>query len=247
MISFANDACKAVNRDVLFPQARWDITIIPNQATYQISPVVITTDAVFVNGQLCPRTTKKIMSGQQIGVNDSSGTMLPTATGVEIPGGVTGQFAPAWISAAPSIFPYQGIGAAGPGSPWYGGFAPEYYWDGGYLGIQPAPGGAGTITMYGVPVVPDLVLLTDATYFPINFVNAIVWKMCEYAKFSDDSDKAAEARNYAAGEYEKEMRNLRTWNRRRTGDDARAPKVRTNRSFYIKGNHKAYGYTGEWE
>jgi len=239
MINLANSATKTANRDVLFPQARWDIPIISGQGTYQISPAVITTDVVYVNGMILPQSSPDLMQGQQLGVNDQTGTNAVTATGVNIPDGATGIYTPQWISEGPATYPFLGIGASGL-APWYNGYNPVYYWLGGYLGITPAPLGSGYITMFGVPVVPDFVLTTDASYFPINFINAIAWKICELAKFSDDTDRSAEARNYAANQYEKEMRSLRTWNRRRKGDDTATPVVVTNRSYYVRGNNRTF-------
>lgn len=249
MIRLANRAMKILNRDILFPQARWDITVVAGQYGYEIAPTNLTTDAVQCNGQLLSGTTKKAIQGQQLGYPSQGSASAITATGIEIPGGATGSvYLPTWVAQGPATYPVPNGGPLGPGSPFYGGAQPQYFWDGGYLVVVPAPQ-AGTITLWGVPVVPDVQYLTDGTYFPANCVTCLVWKMCEIAKFADDSDRAAEARNYAASQYEKEMRSLRVWNRRRTGDDSKVIVPRTRRSEYVKGNHKAFGFglgDGDW-
>ena len=244
LIRLANRAMKILNRDIEFPQARWDIPVVPGQATYNLSPVPLSTDAVYVNGQPLPASTKKIMAGAQIGAFDQAGSTVPTATGIEIPGGAaTAQYVPSWIAQGPANYPVTQTGLGGLASPFYGGQRPVYYLDSGYLGIEPAPL-AGIITMWGTPVVPDNVALSEGTLFPTNCITALVWKMCEIAKFSDDSDRAADGRNYAASQYEREMRDLRVWNRRRTGDDNKLMIPRTRRSQYVKGNNRVFTSNG---
>jgi hypothetical protein len=127
---------------------------------------------------------------------------------------------------------------------WAAGQRPRWYFKGGSLGIIPAPAGVYTLVIYCLTVPPDAANLTDATLFPNNFRQALAWKICELAKFSDDGDRAAEQRTYAAGKYESEMRKLRANRKQYDGDQPRMPKLNTyRRGRQIGNNRQGEGFT----
>jgi hypothetical protein len=241
LLGFLDRANKLLNRDVLFPEARWVIPTVANQQEYQIDPPVIETLRVYCNGQLLTPTTLQLLEGHQIGLYDQSGTGAPP-TGSGAPPGVQGTHTPQWVAQSPETYPVQSgsYGGLAPNTtPWFPGRRPSYYWRGGFLGLVPAPASAGSyLVLEGVAQTPSITTTTTMTQWPTMCLDALVWKMCELAMFSDNSSSSSEARNYAASMYDKEMRRIRTWNRRRDGDMPRTPVLRTNRSGYITGNNR---------
>jgi hypothetical protein len=205
---------------------------------------------VYLNAQPLIPTDSDLntLQGNQIGLYDQTATQGPVqAAGGDGPPGQTGAYMPQWVAAAPQAYPYPnyqlGVGAP-TGLPYQPGDRGRYYWRGGEVGIVSPPAGTGeTLVIEGILIVPTLTALTQTTYYPDTWALAIAWKICEFAKFSDDSDRAAEARNYAATQYDKLMADARMWQRRRTGDQPRTLQVRTRRSAYITGNNR-YGWYG---
>lgn len=241
LTTLTDRASKMLSRDIYFPEARWVIPTIANQQEYQIDPAVIETLRVYLNGQLLTPTTLQLLEGHQTGLYDQSGNGVPPAGGGGPPGD-TGVYTPQVWAQQPATFPVPNgqMGLSPNGTAWYPGRRPAYYWRGGFLGIVPAPASAGSlITLDAIIQVPTLKALGDITEFPSICLDALVWKACELAMFADNSNSSAEARNYCASQYDREMRKLRTWNRRRDGDRPRTPTLRTNRSSYITGNNRS--------
>lgn len=252
MIAWVDEASQVINRDVEFPECRWLINTLANYGEYALNPYAIKVDRVYLNGMLIIPTDEGIqtLEGHQIGMYDDTGQNTSSNLSIAPVTGTNGTYIPAWMAQATSAYPPNTLGGVSPAQPWINGQRPRSYWRGGVIGIVPAPASAGTqnLVVEGVGGVPELENLNDSTQYPRNFLTALAWKVVELAKFADDSDRASESRNYAASQYDKHMRQLRTWNRRRTGDAPRTPKVKTNRSVYITGQNRynSGGGTG-WE
>lgn len=239
-LGYLERASKWLNREILFPLARWVIPTIAAQGEYVVTPGVLRTDSVRLNGQLVSFRSQATMEGRQIGYPDMSGVAATQNTSAPPGGGV---YAPAWVSAVPSLYPTNfGIGGMDPYTQAFTtGQSPTYFWRGGAIDITPAPSmNGGQLVIEGVASVPIISATTQETMFLPTCVECLAWKMAELAKFSDDSDRAAEARNYAASQANSEMRKLRTWNRRRTGDNLQTPKVRDRRSLWLSGNNRGF-------
>jgi hypothetical protein len=245
MVRQVNNASKYINRDIMFPLARYVISTVANQQQYVVDPAFLEVHAAYLNGQLIvpsdTATAYGTLEGHQIGLYDQSGTGAPVS-GSAAPSGVQGTYTPQWIAEAPESFPAPnrmgGIGLTA--SVAFPGMRPMYTWEGGSFTLIPADSSNGTenLVIRGIIIVPSITATTQYTLYPDSFNVALAWKTVEYCRFSDDSDRAAEARNYAASQYDKEMRQWRTWNRRRTGDQPQTLFVRTNRSAYLKGNQR---------
>jgi hypothetical protein len=246
MVRQVNNASKYLNRDILFPLARYVISTVANQQQYVVDPAFLDVQAAYLNGQLLvpsdTATAYGTLEGHQIGLYDQSGTAAPVEPGSAAPSGVVGTYTPQWISTYPATYPvanYQsGVGLTDAVS--FPGQRPTYTWEGGSFTVIPAPAATGTnnLVIRGVIIVPAITATTQYTLYTDSMNMALAWKVVEYCKMSDDSDRAAEGRNYAASQYDKEMRQWRTWNRRRTGDQPHTLFVRTNRSAYIRGDSR---------
>ncbi len=251
MIGFCDDASKYLNRDILFPDARYVIPTVANQQEYSMDPFPLRVDRVYLNGQLLVPVDGGIntMEGHQIGLYDQTAQGSVQAIGGGGPPGQQGSYMPQWIAAAPVGYPYASNsygGSAPTGLPFSPGMRGRYYWRGGVIGVEQIPNTSGELLVIeGILMVPVLTALTQYTMFPDTWALALAWKICEFARYSDDSDRAAEARNYAAQQYDILMRDARMWNRRRDGDQPRTMFVRTRRSAYITGNARGFnGYGG---
>lgn len=81
-------------------------------------------------------------------------------------------------------------------SPWGPNSRPQYYLRGGYIGLVPTPLASSPTTkiaMDFIPVPPALVLSSDLSLFPDIFLDALVWKMVMYARYSDNSSLVGQA------------------------------------------------------
>ena len=115
--------------------------------------------------------------------------------------------------------------------------------------VLPVPWrGLGRLAVLAAPMAMTallfpVLLLTDAVVVPDNFMDAIGWKMCEYAQMADDSAQSADQRNYAGQKAEMEIRYLRTWKRQYSLDDGQIYPA-TDRSNYRFGLNRYYGEEG---
>jgi hypothetical protein len=251
LISFYNQAASQLVRDVEFPQSRIIGQTIMNQQEYPL-PEFIRIIRVYVAGQLVVPTSLQVLEGHQIevydqGQGDGISQTVP-ATGSGGPPGVVPGFAPGWVVQSPASYPVSN--SWGPPAPssqvWFNGQRPRYYFRGGSIGLVPAPSGIVDIVIEGLRVPTPVINLTDAIPFPFNYGQALAWKVCELAKFSDDDDRAADQRNYAAQQYEIHMRRIRQINKSYDGDGPRRPNFRTYRGFYYKGNNRNAGTWPEY-
>lgn len=244
MIGFYNEAQQNILRDVEFPPSYLTTQTVTNQQEYS-TPELVKVYTVYLAGQILVPTTLAAVEGHQTQDYDQgldSGIPQPATQtpGSGGPAGTQGGYTPAWNVTPPSVYPVANSwgGPSPDAQMWAAGQRPRWYYRGGSLGIIPAPAGVYTLVIYALQVPPDAANLTDASPFPNNFRQAIAWKMCELAKFSDDGDRAAEGRTYAAQKYEFEMRKLRTNRKQYDGDQPRMPKPRTYRRGRQIGNNR---------
>jgi len=194
----AQMATRAQNQlafEVDFPQATQTITTVSGQQEYQLIELMKLMRVYMVG----PDGSKQELIGtdiytlegdiQQTYDNSSSLTQgVPTQTS---------QFA----VQPPMAYPIQNVGISG-GAPvptksaWGPNSRPKYYIRGGYIGIVPIPlvtSPATVIAIDYIPKPPTLVLSTDSSLFPDIFLDALVWKMVAYARYSDNSSLMGQA------------------------------------------------------
>ena len=234
---------KSLVASILFPSSRLTQLAVPNQQEY-IMPDTHQIDRVYIAGQEIPLTSLSTLGGDQILFDDDTATGSPTS-GSGGPPGAGGEMQAQWVTQTPVTYPFVNAwGAPSPmAQPWFPGQRPRAYQRGGNIGFVPAPGNAAEIVIDCVVVPSTLVNSTDQIVLPDNFLDAICWGAVERAKFSDDNDRSADQRNYARQAFEAEMKKLRTWKRRYTGNDS-GPFPRTYRSDYGLGNNRWGSGTG---
>jgi len=265
MLRWLAEAQKRLMRDVLFPSGRMSIPTVPNQQEYQVRWPILRTDSVYLNGQLLVPVGQggiATLEGHQIQLYDQGalgGNPAPVA-GSGLPPSTLGPYAPSWGTLTPQGYPVANCGGfpapdAGPSYPTMGGGQRgRYYYRSGYIGVTRAPATGPPLDANGNPI-PNLVIdavflpplvasLADPLIFPDHFEEALAWKICEFAKFSDDTQKSAEARNYAQGMYRAAMVDLRMWVHTFKGDAADGPKVETARNFYMAPRFRVSGGSG---
>ena len=253
MLNWLGEAQKRLIRDVLFPSGRMSIPTIANQQEYQCG-TILRTDSVYLNGQLLVPVGDggiATLEGHQIQQYDQGaygGNPAPVS-GSGLPASTLGPYAPSWGTLTPQGYPVQSFGGGWPtpdAAPSYAQSTqqrPRYYFRSGYIGTVPAPATTPPLDANGNPI-PNLVIdgvflppalasTADPLIFPDHFSEALAWKICEFAKFSDETGKSAESRNYAQGNYRQAMMDLRMWVHTFKGDAADGPKVQTSRSFYL--------------
>lgn len=256
LLGYLSEAQQVLIRDIQFPESRIIIDTIADQQEYS-TPELITVYRVYMNGQLLVPQDLQTLEGHQIQQYDQGlasgarepGTQAPGSGG---PAGNLGNYTPAvWVE-PPATYPVANNWGtpgpdAGPWTPVSVGGRPIYYWRGGFIGIVPAPAAGGYSLTIDCLIVPtDVTTLGQTMLFANNMRMALVWKMVEYAKFSDDDDTAARQAQVAMSNYEKEMRKLRINRRQYDGDSKRMPKFLTQRSFFQKGNNRNLGEFPEY-
>lgn len=244
MLDFLDRASKRLMRDVLFPAARISTQTVANQQLYQL-PVVLQILSVYVNGQLASPTDQATLEGHQIDLYDQGfyGALGTQTSGSAGPTGTTGTFTPKWNIRPPAEYPVQNSwGWPRPDAQPSGTTQPpRFFFRGGYIALVPAPANAAPV-VNGVAVdnlVMDCVMLPDTIvslnqrlWYDEQFVPALAWAIVADAKFGDDTQKTAESRNYAAGEYRRCVGDLRMWKATYTGDAPGGAKVQTSRAYY---------------
>jgi hypothetical protein len=242
LLALTDRAIKHVVGKLFFPDSRVTIQIKPYQQLYQTDPRGIGVHQikrVYVNGQLCAPTTIYTMEGDQRDIYDQSGIGTPTY-GSDTPAGAGGGGQPQWSVLTPTTAPY--LTTFGPPAPTsqtsYPGQSPRYYLRGGMIGIVPMILPTGYITIDCVLVPDTLTALNQPVILPDEFVDAVVWKVCEYGAFGDSqSPGSADQRNYAAAQYNMELKNLRTWKRQFEVENVAAV-PETMRSFWRYGGNR---------
>jgi hypothetical protein len=261
MLTWLTQASNRLMRDVLFPSGRLQLSTVANQQEYQCG-TVLRTDSVYLNGQLLvPYDSIATMEGHQLQLFDQglgptnpapAPPSRPGSAGSGLPASTLGPNAPSWGTLSPQGYPSAFRGgwpapSAGPVTP-SGRQRPIYYYRSGSIGVVPAPNsgppldGNGNsipnLVIDGVFLPPAVSSLNDPLIFPDHFCEALAWKICEFAKFSDDTAKSAEARTYAQASYRAAMMDCRFWARTYNGDSAGGPKVETSRAYYERGGYR---------
>jgi len=252
LLVFLNQAQWKLIRDVLFPSGRMQIATVPNQQEYQVG-TILQTDSVYVNGQLAVPSDLSTLEGHQIGVYDQGlrgGNPAPVP-GSGMPASTSGPYAPFWGTMTPQGYPVANYGGwpAPDSVPSCTNQRPRYYWRSGWIGLVPAPSNSPPLDANGNPI-PNLVIdgvflppalggLADPLIFPNHFTEALAWSVVLQAKFSDDTQKTSESRNYAQASYREAMRDLRMWVSTFKGDAPGGPKFWSARGYYTWGGYQA--------
>jgi hypothetical protein len=241
LTTLTDRAVKWVVGQVFFPESRVFFTTQGMQE-YQL-PELHTIKRVYANGQLVVPSNLETLSGNQILLYDQTGQGLaqpgigPTAA----PPGAGGFAQPQYSITTPVSAPYLNAwGIPAPlTQPYSPGQRPRYYPRSGAIGFVPAlgPGAIVTVDCVLVPTLPDDP--GDNLVVPDQFVDAIVWKVCDYTSFSDNDDRAGAKNMIATQKSMNEIRTLRTWVRQVAIDVEQYPM--TFRGSYKIGGHRA-GY-----
>jgi hypothetical protein len=258
MLVWLNEAQKRLIRDVLFPSGRMLIPTVANQQEYQVG-TVLRTDSVYLNGQLLVPVGQggiSTLEGHQVQAYDQGargGNPAPVS-GSGLPQSTQGPYAPSWGTLTPQGYPVTNSSGwptpdAEMSVPSSTNQRPRYYYRSGYIGTVPASATTPPLDSNGNPIPnlvidgvflpPTLAATTDPLIFPDHFEEALAWKVCEFAKFADETGKSAESRNYAQANYRAAMQDLRMWVYTFKGDAADGPKVETSRSFYLQPQRRA--------
>ena len=112
---------------------------------------------------------------------------------------------------------------------------PQYYLRGGYIGVVPIPlqtNPATYLMLDYIPAPPALVNTPDNSIFPDIFLEAITWKMVEYASYSDHNS----AQGQAAQMYQNEVTNKITpWIQRIQATKPKTLVPITKRTYFRRG------------
>jgi len=249
LLTFVDSANQDLGRDVRYPEGRLTGATLPNQQEYSLPFQIIKYYRVYLAGQLIVPTSIDTLEGRQIGLFDQGlnagnpyGTLPPSQpTGSGGPPGTQGTYTPAWNVQQPESYPVANVwGLPAPDAqPWTVGQRPRYYTrsSGTVIGIVPAPLAAVDLVIEGMFVPMQVTTTTQVLPYAWNYIRALAWKTCEYAYFSDNSDRSTQQYMYAAQCYEREMRKLRS-DLRQADRQNRGPKLLTYRSFYQLGNNR---------
>jgi hypothetical protein len=239
--------------EVDFPQATLNIPLVPGQQEYQLVDLMkilrvytaiynadnvnfpymfkhelIGTDLSTLNGEIL-----ETYSSARWDAINSSASFTPTGPPFGGPGCRTsGQ-------PYPTKLPWQFDGFQGTnGSNGVGNYhhqRPMYYLRGGYIGVVPVPittTPATYLMMDYTPAPPALVNTPDNSIFPDIFLEAISWKMIEYASYSDHNS----AQMQAAQMYENEItKKLTPWIQRIQATKPKTLVPITKRTFFRRG------------
>lgn len=242
MIAFVDRAQKWIIRNLKWPESRFAFQSIPNVQEYQI-PEVIRILRVYMQGQPIVRSDIPTLEGQQIQLNDQTGTgggpgglINPTTA----PALVGGNYSPQWTGTPPAVYPVpSSLNAPSPSAaPWIVGQRPRYYMRGGMLGFVPIPLGTYQIVVDCIAQPYTLVNLADACVLPDVALDALAWKTCEFSYYADPTNQSAgDSRNYATSEFQKAMAELKSWKKTMDGVGPRGPNVLPLRTFYTTGQN----------
>jgi len=153
-----------------------------------------------------------------------------------------------YIAQQPELYPYAGgpNNARGFGNnscepyptnmPWSScNSRPSYYLRGGYIGVVPIPLQSNPPTYLMIdctPAPPALVNTTDNSIYPDIFLEAIVWKMIEYASYSDHNS----AQMQAAQMYQNEVTmKINPWIQRLQATRPKTMVPITKRTYFRRG------------
>ncbi len=253
----------------MFPPGRCQIYTAPNQQEYQIQGVLIRPDSVYLDGQLIvPVDSIATLEGQQIGFYDQgyrqsnpppAAATEPYTTGSGLPASTLGPFAPSWGTLTPQGYPISVYGSwpapsAEPSFPRPLGQRARFYTRGGYIGITPAPANGPPVDPNGNPIPnfvvdgiflpPNVTSIKSPMIFPDNFDQALAWANVLFGKFSDDTDKTSESRNFAQAMYKDSVIDCRMFVQSIKGNATQGPKVSLSRGLFANDLRKFRSRSG---
>lgn len=242
LILFADRAQKYVVRQLRWPEGRFSFNSVANVQEYQI-PEVIRVLRVYMNGQPIVQTNIPTLEGQQIQLNDQTGTgggpgglVAPN----EAPVLTSGNYTPQWTGQPAASYPVMSsLSAPSPSAqPWINGQRPRYYLRGGSIGFVPPPLGIYPIVIDCIPQPYQLVNLADACVLPDIALDALAWKVCEFCYYADPTNQqSGDSRNYAAAMFKDAMNEVKAWRKTYDGIGPRGPRILSQRSFYTSGQN----------
>lgn len=202
---YLNKAMRQLSFEVDFPEATWTLTTIPGQREYAVlEPLKIL--RVYIVGpdgsqMILPGTDIPTLEGDILERYDDTSTMQlgqPANT-------------PQWLTAQPASYPYTQYFHSRQQpttSPYKQGSRPEYYMRGGNIGIVPPPISAYTVIMDYIPTPPTVTSESDILEYPEIFMDALTFKMAQYARLSDSSQASL---NHKALYDEQVKTKIRPW------------------------------------
>jgi hypothetical protein len=163
-------------------------------------------------------TTKAQMTGDQLRLYDSTGA----------------NFTPQWqnIPAAPYPVSNAQVGPGWFALPMFPGAAPQYYIESDLFGIVPMPSAPYNIYLDIRDMPGDFVNLEQLSPFHMDWREAIGWKMCALAYFSDQDETN---QGLANAEYDKALAKLHVKASNDNEEDPEGPQILTHRTFYSAG------------
>lgn len=241
LIRFTDRAQKSVIRTLKWPESRFVLTTTPNVQEYQI-PEVVRMLRVYLQGQPIVPTNIPTLEGQQIQLNDQTGSGGGPGglVGNSAPALAGGQYTPQWTSQPPASYPVaSSLYAPSPAAqPWIVGQRPRYYMRGGMIGLVPAPLGAYPLVMDCIAQPATLENLTDTLVLPDIALDLLAWSVCEFCYYADPQNQGAgDSRNFAMSEKQKALQEVKAWKREYDGVGPKGPNILAMRSFYTTGQN----------
>lgn len=195
LTDYANRTLNQIAFEIDHPEATLSIATVANQQEYQM-PELIKILRVYMTG---PGGFKQELYGTDIGTLEGDILQQYDNTSGQIQGAPIESSM--FFAQQPAAYPVQNVGFSGRGSgpiptksAWGPNSRPCYYERGGYIGVVPAPiSNTYSIVIDFIPTPPQLNILTDSSLFPQIFLDAIVWKMISYARYSDNQGNYKDA------------------------------------------------------
>ena len=242
LLGFIDSGQKTMVRTLLWPESRTIVTTTANIQEYDLNEVLLVL-RVYLQGQRLVETSIPTMEGDSLQLYDQTGTSAGPGGLITngVPTLVTGDYTPQWTGEAAAAYPVaSSLAPPGPtGQPAYVGQRPMYYLRGGNLGVVPLPAGSYPLVL-DIIRQPDTVNNTSQTLvLPSIAMDALAWKVCELAFFSDRTQSgAAQQMQAASQQYMKALTELKSWRQQYGGGTDEGIKMLTMRSFYTKGNNR---------
>jgi hypothetical protein len=196
LTTLVNQAHTQIALDIDWPESTYTGYTLPNIQEYQM-PETLKILRVYLGGQPIVPTTIPALQGDQIEVWDQSS-----------PGNT-----PGWVYQPAQSYPFLqtsnggGYGTNAGNTPWHQNERPRFYTRGGNLGFVPMPNGAFYVQVDLIPQPPVLINAADVSIYQTTFLDAIVWKTCEYAMFADSNALTS----MCSSNYQSELVKLRAW------------------------------------
>lgn len=249
----ANLATRAQNQlafEVDFPQATLNILLVSNQQEYQLidlMKIMRVYTAVFnADNPSFPYAFKQELIGTDIYTLE--GDIIQTYDNTSGHNQGYPQQTSQYIAQIPQQYPIQSSRGGGPYPtklPWQThsqspntgshGSRPQYYLRGGYIGVVPRPvqtNPATYLMIDYIPAPPALVNTPDNSIYPDIFLEAIIWKMVEFASYSDHNS----AQMQASQMYQNEITNkINPWIQKIQATKPKTLVPITKRTYFRRG------------